>query len=450
MKLQYFFKLTLLATVIAICSSCLKSEQRDVTLSSDAQVYYFSLSSEQDHARILKSTKFTIDQIGEKIFNQDSLPYLFHVDSVHLDISGSPDNTLSSFIVHLKNNDSVYDWNGRDSIAINRLTAITSKASNKENAITYQFKLNVHQQDPEILTWEKRVDNHLAAPIDEQKTILLDNRLITYYKSGDAIRAVQTSVDDGRVWDAVNISGLPTTIQLKSMVSTVCKHARLYVLDDKDQVYESADGKVWRALTISYPVRAIYGNLPLFDGSAEVLLVVEDAGVLKLATTTDFCTIHIEETVLPNDFPVADFTSVTVNSPSVFVAKYIILAGGVSNTGKSLQDIWLIQKKEGKTEVASQPSSVSLNGCSLFFYNNKLYLLNAGKSANTLYISNDYGLHWQPVGDNQALPKTFDFRKNASTITDANHFIWIVGGSSQSNAEMAEVWRGRLNKFAKK
>ena len=40
------------------------------------------------------------------------------------------------------------------------------------------------------------------------------------------------------------------------------------------------------------------------------------------------------------------------------------------------------------------------------------------------------------------------FRKGASVITDLNNYIWIFGGVSETQTQIDDVWRGRINKFA--
>ena len=41
-----------------------------------------------------------------------------------------------------------------------------------------------------------------------------------------------------------------------------------------------------------------------------------------------------------------------------------------------------------------------------------------------------------------------EFRKKASVITDNEKYIWIFGGISETQTQIDDVWRGRLNKFA--
>jgi hypothetical protein len=113
-------------------------------------------------------------------------------------------------------------------------------------------------------------------------------------------------------------------------------------------------------------------------------------------------------------------------------------------------DIWILQEKEGIiTLIPSRiPATLSLNGNSLFFYDNKPYLLTVSAGKNILMYSDNYGLDWIAAGDNQAFPADFKQRTAASVITDADNYIWIFGGISVTQTQLVEVWKGRLNKFS--
>ncbi len=86
---KYFSPAWVLALNLLLFSSCLNSSSEEVEYSPDAQIYAFSLSSATDSTDVLSATQFTIDQINGKIFNTEPLPYLFHVDSVLLNIKAS-------------------------------------------------------------------------------------------------------------------------------------------------------------------------------------------------------------------------------------------------------------------------------------------------------------------------------------------------------------------------
>jgi hypothetical protein len=107
-----------------------------------------------------------------------------------------------------------------------------------------------------------------------------------------------------------------------------------------------------------------------------------------------------------------------------------------------------LQEKGGEIYAlkSKKSESVSVDGSSIFFYDEKPYILVASGGKNSLLYSDNYGLDWKPAEENQSLPATFNYRKNASVITDNNN-IWIFGGVSQAQTQIRDVWKGRLNKF---
>jgi hypothetical protein len=117
---KYFSPAWVLALNLLLLSSCLDSSSEEIEYSPDAQIYAFSLSSATDTTNVLSNTQFTIDQINGKIFNKEPLPYLFHVDSVVLKISGSSVYSLFYQVKLTLDPDSTYNWIDTDSVAINR------------------------------------------------------------------------------------------------------------------------------------------------------------------------------------------------------------------------------------------------------------------------------------------------------------------------------------------
>ncbi|MDD2326706.1 MAG: hypothetical protein PHZ13_00105, partial [bacterium] len=111
--------------------------------------------------------------------------------------------------------------------------------------------------------------------------------------------------------------------------------------------------------------------------------------------------------------------------------------------------IWILQKKEGgiKFIPSSLPLSLNLQGSSLFFYDNKPYLMAISPGKNILYYSDNFGLDWEETKENQVFPAAFPKRTHASVLTDAANYIWIFGGISSEQTQITDVWRGRLNKF---
>ncbi|MPM89902.1 hypothetical protein SDC9_137017 [bioreactor metagenome] len=315
----------------------------------------------------------------------------------------------------------------------------------------YEFKANIHQQDPYILNWVQVTQNHLITPVNKQKTILHDGEFITYYKSGAIIKASTSLSSDGKNWTPATVSGLPATVKTSTIFSvTNGSSSTVYAQDADNTVYQSSKGLVWNKITSDYPVTAIYGKLPSASGEFAMLTAVNDAGTLKFALTKDFTTFAVKSAIPSDDrLPVTDFSAVSLENPTVFSAKYIILSGGKDRNNIVNNKLWIIQEINGEITHLSENSSIALQLSQLFLYDNKVYLMTYETGKNKLYYSENYGLNWTSGGTNQTLPDNFTGRISASVITDSNNYIWIFGGESGTQAPIVDVWRGRLNKLAK-
>ncbi len=446
-----YFPLSLaIALSLLLFASCLGSSDRDIEYSPDAQIYAFSLSSRADTLNLLNGTAFTIDQVAGKIFNKEPLPYLFHVDSVVISITGSPSLyspfTQIQFTVEPNNpagEDSTYFWNQSDSVAVNRLLKITTTAQNGETKRGYDFQLNIYQQDPYILSWEKK-SNYLSSPPTEQKTILLNDQFITYYKSSGTARAVSTS-NDGETWSTVDLEGFPATAQLNSLLAS---GNAAYALDENGDVYGSDGmGIAWSRIPTDHAVQAIYGILPSATNGV-ILVAVNDNGTLRFALTDDFSEIRLMNNI-PSGIPVSGFTSASVEHPDSYSARYLVLAGGLRENDTPNNAVWLLQEKDDKITYPSDPATISTAGSSLFYYDKRLYLmtLSLGDEKNSFLISDNFGLAWTAAEENQAFPEGFTPRTNATVITEGNN-IWVFGGISSTQTRLVDAWRAQLNKFA--
>lgn len=444
----YFVRASLLAFGIVLFSSCLNSSNNsDVELSKDAQIYSFSLSSKADTTQALTASPFTIDQIGNKIFNQNPLPYQFSVDSAKLTLSGYAGTIANSFArvnLVLANADSTYTWNGNDSVAINRLHQIVVTAANGEASKTYTFELNTHQTDPYALTWEKIAANYLTPlPVGSQRTISFGGRFITYYTSGTNIRAMSAPAAEGKNWVSGALTGLPATIRLSSMVVV---GSNAFALNSDNSLYKTTDGLNWTKVSTGYPIIAVYGKLPSATGG-DILAVINNNGTATFAETNDFSSFRLMNAA-PEKLPVSDFSVTQINNPAVYSAKYILLSGGKSADNANNNSTWLLEEKDNAITHISKAASFSLAGSTVFNYDNIQYMITAASAGNILLRSENYGINWTKVAENQELPEEFTNRANASVITDSDNYIWIFGGTSGTQTQLVDVWRGRLNRLA--
>lgn len=442
---KYITRASFVIMTALILSSCLGNNQADDLTDTykDAQIYSFSLSSRADSTRAFSDSPFTIDQIGGCIFNKKPLPYLFNVDSVKMNITGftSYGKSFSQVVIVLQNNDSSYIWNLSDSIAVNRLKQITTTAADGKTTKTYDFELNVYQEDPNVLSWEKLQSNYISASsVEAQRTVSFKEKFITYYISGSEVKSMTSA--DGVDWVAASVIGLPATVKLSSVI--VGENA-VYALDKTNKLYKTTDGLNWGASVTAYPIVAIYGKLPSAT-KGTILTIVDNGGVNTFAETSDFSSFHLMN-VVPEGIPVWDFSATQIENPKVYSAKYILLSGGVSIDNKpNTNTVWLLQEKNEAIAFITQTMSFDLQGSTVFNYNNNQYMIATNNGKNTLLLSEGYyGMTWKTGGTNQEFPEDFAYRTNASVVTDKNNYIWIFGGKSGASTQVVDVWRGKLN-----
>lgn len=447
MRSKYYLSASVLIINLLLLSSCLNSSDDEMESSPDAQIYAFSISSKADTAGLLPETQFTIDQVNGRIFNKEPLPFQFHVDSILVNISAqSSYNSFSQVLINLLP-DSTYFWRESDSVSVDRLNEITTYAPDGITKKTYRFELNIYQQDPYILNWEHMANGYL--PSEEiataQQTVVFNDLFITYYSTGTTIEAVTSPAADGTAWSVTTPSGLPHTVELSSLTAS---DNALYLLDKTtESIYGSDDGVSWDLITTPYPVQALYGRLPSAT-AGDLLVVVNHDGSAMFAETSDFSNMTLMNST-PEGIPVEEFSATTIDAPSSYAIKYILLSGGVQEDASPNNEIWILQEKDGIiTHIISRvPEMAILDGSTLFYYDDKPYLMTAAAGQNRLFYSDNSGLDWMMAGDNQQLPDNFDQRTAASVITDADNYIWIFGGVSETYGQLVDVWRGRLNKF---
>ena len=444
---RFYYCFTLLAALF-ILSSCLDSNddknQVEYDYSSDAQITSLSMSSYEDTLNILPSVKFSINQVASApvIFNKDSLPYLFDVDMVKMNVAT---RGASGMKIHLNNPDSVYIWNTTDSIMIKSLKHIEVYAADGVTTKMYTFQLNTHQQDPDTIFWQNVTNNYIDTPTD-QVTVATTDSFYTYYRTGSGIGLSTSAFDDGEVWTTQSVNGLPQDVVINSIQNDVFGEDEVwYALDANSKVYLSENGMDWAEQPTDFPVRSIFGKMPSFSTDS-VLIVVKDADKYKFAKTMDFTTMNVLNEV-PADFPVENFTTTTVKDPLIYSAKYLVATAGDKLDGMQNSNVWVLQEDEAKIKFTSKKVDFNVNGASLFNYDDKIYLLTPEGDKNVFYTSTNYGLFWMKADSKQALPADFLFRKNQSVNVDNRNNIWIFGGVTPQQTQLVDVWKGRINKL---
>lgn len=455
MIFKYFHKAPAIILTSLLLCSCLRSNNDPTEYPHDPQIYSFSLSAKKDTAKLLSNTSFTIDQVNGVIFNRKPLPYQFRVDSAAMQLRSSNIYYSFSQVILKLIPDSTYLWRGSsDSIPLNRLHQIITTAPDGNKTKSYTFELHVYKQDPYILSWEEITKDYrpLSLPVAAQKTLILGDRFFTCYRSGSDIKAITSSVSDGKTWTEIPVTGLPGTADLSTLTAA---WDNLYMLDTEKRLFHSSEGSHWQQVATPLTVTALYGSLPSTE-KKELLVAVTQNGTARFAKTADFTEMKLLN-VIPEDIPVKDFSVARVIASSSYAVRFILLAGGSRMDGSASDEIFILQEKGGIIAhiVSRRPNRTSLAGSTLFFYDDRPYLMTSvptGKdhpeTKNILMYSDNFGMDWIVAKENQAFPAEFDVRTHASIITDADHHIWIFGGISHAQEQLTDVWRAKLNKFS--
>ncbi len=438
----FYYCFTLLAATI-ILSSCLNSNDVEYEYSADAQITSLKISSSEDSLKVLSKVMFSIDQVSSApvIFNKDSLPYLFDVETVKMDITTNNASGIKLSLV----NDSSYLWNLTDSVKIKELKHIEIFAQNGKSTKKYTFQLRTHKQDPDTIFWQNVKNNYITS-LTNQVTVADKNQFYTYYQSGSAIKLSTSSIESGTNWTDQSLTGMPQNVVLQSIQTVDSDNSKIwYAISSDNTVYESANGENWSLKTSAYPVKAIFGTLPSFTNDS-ILAVVKDGSEYKFAKTKDFSSLRVLNKV-PSGFPLNGFTFTSVNDPLIYSAKYLIITGGEEINNLPNSKVWVLQENDNKINSTSNAKISNVTGSSIFNYDKKIYLMTSENNKNVFYTSSSYGLFWEKASEKQSLPSGFTNRKNQSVIVDDKNNIWIFGGKTNNQTQLVEVWKGRINKL---
>ena len=412
MNVKYFtWCLTVLTVLLGIIafSSCLNTNDTEIEFLSDAQIYGITLSAAYDSTRTLANAEFSIDQRASLIYNRDSLDFGFEPKNAYLSLEL---RYAAAIKLYLHNPDSTYFWNSTDSVDIGRLKYIEIYAQDGITTKKYEFRLNIHQQNPHQLVWTQLTDNYLPFPIDAQKTVAFNNRFYTYYKSGQNIKGVVSS--DGATNTPLEVSGLPPTIQFSSIVSTP---TAIYALDNSYSVYKTIDGVLWTKLPEIYQVKSIYGILPSV-ATDSILTAIYDKETLKFAKTSDFTSFHVMNAI-PTDFPITQFSTANIKDTTIFGENICFLWVEKCRQFTKFQNLDHSRKRRCDS-TSGNTAPMPTQGSTLFPYDQNIYMLTTStENKNVLYISEKgNGIAWHLADSLQALPSTFNYRTNASIIVD--------------------------------
>ena len=449
--LNIIFSLFIMACGI---SSCLDSDVTEYEFSSDASITAFSIADSivTAYPAVVngKDTTLTFGVVGAKypfvinqkeglIYNPDSLPFGTDVRKVVVNITA---DTQGIYIVAEK--DSL--WESTDSLNFEKPIQFKVMAEIGSFGRNYTAKINVHQQDPDSLTWSN-IESNFNKSIQKQKAVYANKNIYVFAADEAGISMTQTA--EGSVWSELTKTNLPVGADLVSVMSW---GDQFYILADQE-LYTSMDGLNWNKVETTQRFSQLLANI---HNTYTQKMVGIDMDNYCLESEDGITWTRNEE--MPAEFPKSNFASVNFAlNTNAKISKIVLLGDNGLATDTTTTTWTQLSTEDYWTELTlenSKNACPKLENQGLIHYNNELYTFGgSGQFKGTLepfshfYVSIDNGISWEAITSKFMFPTAFNdlyeaASGNYSYVVDDQQYIWIMW------SQTGEVWRGRLNKLA--
>jgi hypothetical protein len=334
-------------------------------------------------------------------------------------------------------------WQPEDSLNFEKPIVFKLYSQTGLHGKTYTAQINVHQQDPEEMTWTQMAGNFPR--LQAQKAIYLNGNVYVFAEQENQVGMTMTASNNGKEWTALQNLDIPTKADYASVLAW---NNYLYIIAE-DGLYTSANGLNWEKVSTSQNLARL---LAAIDGKK---LIAADAEGHYMEST-DGMEWKVYES-LPEGFPKAHtaFESYALDT-NEDINRVVLLECNEEKTD-SVTTAWMqLDTDNDWSEIRSEKAIYAcprLENAAMIRYNGKLYTFggpgrrsSALAAFDKLFCSEDNGITWKIVNESILFPEDFESKYEAahgnySYIVDDNHFIWIMWG------ETGEVWKGRLNKL---
>jgi len=437
MKIKPLSAIILLFLLPSIFISCSDSDTYEI--STDDTITSFSI----DSAGLGKYPLFTIDNIGNKIFNIDSLHY--RADTI-VNKTFIKHYTQAGYATeYIITGDSAFFL--KDTIDLSKTMAlyggtplrIKSYAADGYHMREYQVEVRIHQVDPDTILWKKRADSFSGGDATGNiKAITLNDEIFIYESN---TKVYSTTINDGDSYTSHTITTLPVNSKMSSVISyNNGTENAFYLVTGDNKVYTSTDGITWdEHPTLSGDVISLLGAFPDY-----IVAIKNIDGVKRFIVSNKQATSWIEpdhNNAVPNNFP--SETSYAAYKSATGLWK-MILTG--ENNDATQTTVWstddgikwdILNEKTGNYRLPhlTQPTVI---------YYNKMFYAFGGKFES--FYSSANGISWNKVDKKVVLPKEVIGRTGPYTsVIDKDNFLWIFWSKGGDYSD--EVWKGRINRL---
>lgn len=464
MKIKFLPLLAVFFAATSIMTSCLDNDVEQITYTSETSITGFSLGTlninrmgkdknglDRPYVDTLDCSNypFTIDQINRIITNKDSLPVGTHIDKVITSITY--DAGMLGYTPKGSDHDTI--WTSTDSIDFTEPVEFKVYAYSGVEGKPYTITINVHQQEPDTISWKKFDNNPFSdGNLSEQKAVYANEKVYVFGKNGDDTHIEYSNVanDNPSSWTPVTINITDVdTYSATAWAGNIYflagspKAKQLYKLNVTTDKIEPVGTETFEML--------IGGN----DIKSE-LYVVKDgvSGIYKESPWT-------KDTDPFTQFKAGQpfFSNTTTTSYNSNITSTIALCNNPGTTANDTAALVFNRiSSDNKWEKRMQNLPLpNLENVTMIYYDGKLYAFGGGykeiKPFSQFYCSTDNGLCWRPVTECMAFPAEFStlytthhgnyscaVTPKLENETYRGNFIWIVW-------EDGSICRGRINRL---
>lgn len=446
MNLKVLFYSTLFALILSFASCLGDSNDTVYTLSSDAEIYSFSLTHDSiSQLKNADSTKFSIDQVNGLIYNADSLRCGTKIDrKLVMTYSGGVG------ILNITNGDSTWIASG-DSVDFAQPVKLKVWAADGVSTKLYTAEIRIHNIDPDSIQYKKIKDSESNLDYTDKFTVLYNNRFYTYVRNSGVIQLYQST--DAISWTDVtsSLNGMPAAdVVVKNI--RVCKDD-LYVNTASGELYVSEDAVTWTKVTsVTDQVLNVLGGIEtdIFSpNTGKIVLIVRKDGENIFASFDNNGITYGTE--VPDDFPVKSVFVSFVYEKSF--TQRLVVVGGYAENGSVLNTVWNTTSSEAGLswgKLSQDIGSSLLEGLNAFYYDSKILVMNGklldGSLNQMIYYSEDGGISWKKAPNKYLPPLEYTWRYDASLCVDKENYFYILGGKNQNN-NLLDIWKIRMNRL---
>lgn len=484
MKIRFLsILLASLALATFSMTSCLNDDTIEVTYTNETSIIHFSVGTlwmqktgqAQDGSDSLymdtlsmSNYPFTIDQLNRTIENKDSLPVGTDISRVVTNINADSPYIVYGKIDSLGTEPVDTLWTNTDSInfAVAPSEGLTFKVMSYSGRMgkAYHIKINVHQQEPDSLTWDEEASQQafVSQSLTRQKAVYTDGRIYVFGQDGDTPVIEYTTVStNGQADGWIALDNVP---QETDSYSAMVWNGTVYFLAD-GTLYELS-GSVIQPSSLpapAYRLKQLLANATTASGLSYLYAYTEDNRCVTYNGTS--WSEDGEGSIFPDVNQRFSFASLPVSYNSTLTRAVVFgfhpdaLGNefGFAASRLNSENDWIVYDY-AQADTFYCPN---IADGTMIYYDKKLYAFGGFINSlphkeyrhpfNTFFESTDNGLSWKPVTRYVRFPKSDSFRQkyeegeslgegSYSCVVDENNFIWIIW----HNGYMS---RGRINRL---